>query len=238
MSFAPPGAAGLLRSRRGPGTRVRGRALPPAFAVLVCAVLGCVPSGAGAAPPNARQLIDAYVPAYHFRETHSQRMRATPRQVFAAAHAVRASEVRGLDAFLWLRTPRGPRSRDDQALAAHPLLAVLGRANFVVLAEQPGQELVIGAIGQFWANRSVPIRTPAQFRAFRDPRFARIAMNLRVRDEGNGWCRVTTETRVVCLDPRARRRFSEYWRVSYPGSALIRNQWLAAIQRRAERARG
>ncbi len=32
-------------------------------------------------------------------------------------------------------------------------------------------------------------------------------------------------------------RFAIYWRVIYPGSALIRRMWLDAIRRRAERGR-
>src|SRR5439155_27067059 len=114
-------------------------------------------------------------------------------------------------------------------------LELMTRQDFVILAEQPGTEIVVGTIGQFWAGRSVMFRGPAGFRAFRDPRFAKVAMNFRVIDEGNGWCKVTTETRVACPDPRARRKFDEYWRVIYPGSSIIRAQWLQAVKRRAER---
>jgi len=40
-------------------------------------------------------------------------------------------------------------------------------------------------------------------------------------------------TRVFASGPAARRRFAAYWRVIYPGSALIRRMWLRAIERRA-----
>jgi hypothetical protein len=60
-------------------------------------------------------------------------------------------------------------------------------------------------------------------------------MNFRLEDEGNGWTRVTTETRVFATDDRARHRFAAYWRAIYPGSALIRRMWLRAIRLRAER---
>ncbi|HXT21641.1 MAG TPA: hypothetical protein VN923_12895, partial [Thermoanaerobaculia bacterium] len=53
-------------------------------------------------------------------------------------------------------------------------------------------------------------------------------------DEGGGWTRVTTETRVFATDDHARRRFAAYWRTIYPGSALIRRMWLRAIRARAE----
>jgi hypothetical protein len=35
-------------------------------------------------------------------------------------------------------------------------------------------------------------------------------------------------------DTAARQRFAAYWRVIYPGSALIRRMWLRAIARRTE----
>jgi hypothetical protein len=50
----------------------------------------------------------------------------------------------------------------------------------------------------------------------------------------SGGSRVTTETRILATDDGARRRFGAYWRVIYPGSALIRIGWLDAIRRRAE----
>jgi hypothetical protein len=44
---------------------------------------------------------------------------------------------------------------------------------------------------------------------------------------------VSTETRVFATSPAARRRFAAYWRVIYPGSAIIRRSWLRAIRHRA-----
>ena len=116
-----------------------------------------------------------------------------------------------------------------------PILELMTRGSFIILAEQPHTEIVVGTIGQFWAGRAVDFKNAAGFRAFRDPRYAKVAMNFRVRDEGNGWCKVTTETRVACPDPSTRRKFDQYWRVIYPGSSIIRSQWLQAIRRRAEK---
>ena len=45
-----------------------------------------------------------------------------------------------------------------------------------------------------------------------------------------------TETRVATSDERSERVFARYWRVIYPGSALIRRNWLRAIKARAEAA--
>ena len=216
--------------------RSRGWAVGLALTGVICVALGFALPGAEARTANTRHLIDSFVPTDHFHETHWERIRATPREIFAAIHAVRPNEVHGFVPILWARSP-GMR-RPSAALMRRPILELMKGQHFVVLAEQPGKEIVVGTIGQYWANRTVPLRTATQFRTFKDPRYAKVAMNVRVRDEGNGWCKVTTETRVLCTDMHARRKFDAYWRVIYPGSALLRGQWLAAIKRRAERPTG
>ena len=40
---------------------------------------------------------------------------------------------------------------------------------------------------------------------------------------------ISTETRVFSNGAETRRRFARYWRMIYPGSALIRRMWLRAI---------
>ncbi len=59
------------------------------------------------------------------------------------------------------------------------------------------------------------------------------AMNFVVAPDGSGGSLLSTETRVCAGDEGARRRFKLYWRMIYPGSALIRRMWLDAIRRRA-----
>jgi hypothetical protein len=79
------------------------------------------------------------------------------------------------------------------------------------------------------------VRTPDQFLAFTRPGCIRVAFDLRVVEEGGGMVRVSTETRALGNDEDARRTFARYWRMIYPGSAIIRKVWLDAIVARAER---
>src|SRR6267143_1372507 len=76
------------------------------------------------------------------------------------------------------------------------------------------------------------------FKALRAPGFALAAMNFQIEDSGSGDVLVTTETRVYATDAPTRRKFAAYWRVIYPGSALIRTMWLRAIKQRAEKSPG
>jgi hypothetical protein len=110
-------------------------------------------------------------------------------------------------------------------------------SGFLFLAEGPGRrEVVGGEVGQMWKplGGSAPaIRDARQFVAFEEPGYAKVAMNFFV-EPADGGTRLTTETRVMTTDAVSRRRFALYWRVIYPGSALIRRSWLRAARRRAE----
>jgi hypothetical protein len=70
--------------------------------------------------------------------------------------------------------------------------------------------------------------------AHNTPGFAAATMNFRIEDADPTSCMLTTETRVYATDISTRRVFAGYWRVIYPGSALIRRMWLRAIAQRAE----
>ncbi len=83
-----------------------------------------------------------------------------------------------------------------------------------------------------------PLLDVANFKTILEPGFVLAAMNFIVEETGPGACTVTTETRVYATETQARRRFGAYWRVIYPGSALIRRMWLRAVAPRAESSSG
>jgi hypothetical protein len=99
------------------------------------------------------------------------------------------------------------------------------RYGWIVLAEQPNVELVLGQIGQPWKSAgasSGPGIEPAAFADFDRPGFAKIAANVRVEPYGVTSSILTIETRVALTDPQSLRRFPRYWTLIRPFSALIR----------------
>ena len=54
-------------------------------------------------------------------------------------------------------------------------------------------------------------------------------------DEGEGIVRISTETRVLGTDKDSQTIFARYWRVIYPGSAIIRRLWINAVIDKARR---
>jgi hypothetical protein len=96
---------------------------------------------------------------------------------------------------------------------------------WIVLDEEPNVELVLGQIGRPWKSAgasSGPPVEPAAFADFDRPGFAKIAANLRVEPYGATASILTIETRVALTDPQSLRRFTRYWTLIRPFSALIR----------------
>jgi hypothetical protein len=139
---------------------------------------------------------------------------------------------KGREVVLGAAPDRRPRSQGlvDDAIA-------LG---WVVLAEIPGQEIVLGSVTKPWEPnvtfRSVP---PAAFATFDEPGYVKIAWTLRADARDVNTSVFRTETRAIATDPRARDKFRWYWSFLSPGIVLIRRMLLKPVKEDAERqARG
>jgi hypothetical protein len=180
-------------------------------------------------------LLDRFLPEFDVREHHSIAVDRSPDAVLAETRLLTARDAPLFVVLMALRSvPALLRGR--RLAPGRPMLDEFLRAGFVLLAEAD-DELVLGAVGRFWKPtgqlRPVP---PEEFAGFAEPGWAKAAANFHVAEAG-GHTLLSTETRVLATDERARRSFRRYWRLVYPGSAAIRRAWLRAIKNRAERAR-
>ena len=156
------------------------------------------------------------LPEWHFAERHTIAIAASPAVVDRAMREVTAGEMPLFRILTWIRAPhlRGRPAGILNAPRREPMLATAAAGIFEVLADAPGREVVLGTL----IGRST-----------------HALMNFRIEDVAGERCRLVTETRVLAPDAAARRSFDYYWRAIFPGSALIRGEWLRAIRRRAER---
>lgn len=188
-------------------------------------------------------LIDEYLPQYDAVERHATVVCASAVRVYTALRTADLAACPLVRLLLALRTlpavlrgggsgVRHLRTRLTSSITLHAFEA----QGFVVLAEAPPQELLIGLMGTFWTlwggMRSIDACT---FQAPQPPGTARAAWNFTINEGTDGCCRLTTETRVQCADAASRRRFRPYWWVIRPGSGIIRRCMLRAIQQEAER---
>ncbi len=203
--------------------------------------LGMSRSDAGSEPGATRMLLDDYMPEYDVHEIHAIRVHASPQRIYGAIQAVTIADLGIANGLVVLRSlpallsGKAPPSR----VTSRPLFRLGPNSGFFLLAEEPSREMVIGFIGKFWKPTGAEwyrCSGPDEFLSFEHPDYAKAAWNLHIDAKAQGWCRLSTETRVLGTDPQAKRKFQAYWSVVYPGSAYIRRVLLKAIKRRAERS--
>lgn len=186
------------------------------------------------AAKRERPLIDGFLSDYDFRAAYEIPVNAPAPAVYEhlLASDLHASWIVRL--LISLRT--GKRIPQDQ-----PRRGFRQRfqgSGFVILAEMPDEELVIGVVGKFWrpdGGRYLDLR-PDEFVGFSRPGHAKVAMNFRVRPERVESTVFSTETRILCCDRAAWWKFRAYWALVGPFSGVIRKAMLKQIKREAERA--
>jgi hypothetical protein len=188
-------------------------------------------AGAGEGDP----LLDRFMPVCDVAERHETRVGAPAAITYEAAHEMdmyRSGLVRAIfrgRELLMRATPT--EKRRSQSLLEEVLALGWG-----VLIEEPGHEIVVGAVTRPWEAdvqfRSVP---PDEFAAFREPRYVKIVWNLAAEPLGSGRSVFRTETRVATTDVYARERFRRYWAAFSPGILLIRRESLRLVKADAER---
>jgi hypothetical protein len=232
------GAASLIKPLAFLGIRTRPRGALVLGIGLIVAAVGAFLPARDTQVEAIQTHLDEFAPVYQFNEVHRIRVRAPRNRVYRAIKEVTADEILLFRTLTWLR--RLGRPGPGSILNAPerlPLLEVATRTSFLLLAEEPEREVVVGTLVLAPVGMQIKAQpTPDDFKALDRPGFAKATMNFQLEDLGTGTCMVTTETRVYATDASARRRFGAYWRVIYPGSAFIRRMWLRAIKRRAEAA--
>lgn len=242
------GGVSVLKPLRFLAIDSRWQALAVMAAGLVVVMIGASLPAKEIRVAVPRTQLDQFVPAWQFNEFHAVRIAAPKEKVYTALKQVTADEILFFHTLIWLR--RMGRPGPESILNPPPnmpLLEIATKTTFIVLAEEPNQEIVFGTlVGAPRGWRPTGERTPDAFKALlasQQPGFAVAAMNFRLEDcdapaNQAGPCTLlTTETRVDATDAASRRAFARYWRVIYPGSSLIRRMWLRAVKKRAEVAK-
>ncbi len=169
-------------------------------------------------------LIDDFLPEYDFNEVHDIDIGASPERVYSAVNEVDFSE-----SFIvrWLLRLRGMSGENVR-------ISNLRSFRFETLGEMVNRELLIGLAGRFWTPWGDLQKVDAEnFREFDRKGFAKAVWNFSLASASGG-TKLTTETRIKCLDEGSRRSFGFYWTFIQPFSGLIRMEMLKTIKRKAE----
>jgi hypothetical protein len=175
------------------------------------------------------------MPSYEVAERHHIRVAAPAEVTLAVARqaALQASPVvraiiRAREIVLGATPDDRPRPRG--------LLDETQSLGWGVLTDVPGREVVVGAVTKPWeANVIFRALPPAQFAAFDEPGYVKIAWTIRADPVNATESIFRTETRAIATDADARARFRRYWAFLSPGIIVIRWAVLGPVKNEAER---
>ncbi len=186
-------------------------------------------------------LIDSLAPEFDAEETHAILINASRQTVYQALCTADWGESAIIKGLVWLRAmpafvASGCRSFPQGRTFT---LQTLVDSGFGLLAERPGDEIVLGVSGRFW-------RPTGNLSAFNRADFDKAVpaglawgiWNFSLADAGAGKTILSTQTRVVCGDSSSRRKFRTYWLIVRPFSGLIRLMLLKSVRLRAESLKG
>ena len=188
----------------------------------------------GSADGAKDSLLDQFIPIPEVVEHHQIDVAAPAEVVMAAAREMeflKSPVIRAIIKARELLLCGEPDHRE------HPtaLIDQMRSIGWVVLAERPGREVVLGSVTQPWQAapvfRSVP---SAEFLDFSEPGYVKIVWTLRADPVDETRSTFYTETRACTTDPEARRRFRNYWSFVAPGVEVIRMAMLGPLRRAAE----
>jgi hypothetical protein len=186
------------------------------------------------ADDEAETLLDAFMPVYEVVERH-QTVVAAPAEITLGAACDMDLETSTIGNAIFKGRDLLLRSASEHEPRPRGLLALARSLGWEVLAETPGREIVVGAVTRPWQADVVfrPI-APAQFAAFSEPDYVKIAWTLGVDPVSDQVSMFRTETRAVATDANARRKFRRYWAFLSPGIILIRRAALGRLRTDAE----
>ena len=184
---------------------------------------------------HAASRLDSFAPNPDVVETHSIDIAASREVVYRALWTTDIGGSIVIKLLLALRSLpefvlHGSRPRNSEVN-----LQTLIDSGFGVLAEEPGEEIVLGVTGRFW--RPTGNLSPFKREDFDQPvppGIVHAVWNFSVCEGRDGLSILSTETRVKCGDVASRRKFRLYWFFVRPFSGLIRRLMLRSVKRACE----
>jgi hypothetical protein len=178
------------------------------------------------------------MPAFDVRRLQHVVVAAPPGATFAAIDRLDFTRDRLVAAVGAVRMlPARIRGHPGAGSAAEPTEDYKQFADmWTPLAEEPGQQKLLGLVGALWQRDVGLIKLAAEeFAAFDRPGVGKVALGYLVTPYGPGSI-LTVETRVALTDDVARRRFGRYWLFIGPGARFTTARMLRLIKADAEAA--
>jgi hypothetical protein len=159
---------------------------------------------------QSRTRLDEIMPEYQFSERHSARIHARPEQVVQAVRQSTFGDMKSLATLLKirgavLRTPaQGPGDLRNKRV-----LDAFTQSGYLFGGSE--REIAIFGAWDVRASRRPEVHTVREFADYRAPGTVKMAFDFNVEQAGEGWCTLSTETRVAAHG-EVSRGLARYWR--------------------------
>lgn len=168
------------------------------------------------------RLIDNYLPEYTFNECHEIFVHSPIEEVYEVAKDVDLSKSKLIVMLFKMRGLSTKRMN---------LQGLIDDFGFSRLAENYPLEHLIGFLA---ADKVIPAANTKEFLTTTLPAKVKVAWNVTFSEISPGLTKVTTETRVLCLNNVTKRLYHVYWMLLKPVSGVIRKKMLRIIKRQSE----
>ncbi len=184
---------------------------------------------------DTEMALDKIMPEYSSKEYHEIIADASVDEV---KKALMVTGVQDIPAVLLLLKIRGiaDENKDMSDKAANNSLdtSTFVTPDFNFMIADSSELLTMMVIKTYGKTPPPVISTFKEFAVFNDPGYVKVAINFHFKSLENGKTLVSTETRNLPVSKSDSRYFNAYWRVIYPGSAIIRRLWLETLSKNAE----
>lgn len=177
--------------------------------------------------------LDVLLPGYSFNEYHEVRINASPEEV---KHALQTTGVGDIPAIHLLLKIRGIENKNlnHKETSSQPAQKIFSTPDFNFFVADSTEFISVMILKASAKTPPPEVTTVEQFMAFNEPGYVKVAFNFRFISLENGQTLVSTETRNYAMTKEDQRIFGRYWRIIYPGSAMIRRLWLDTLAEKAE----
>ncbi len=184
--------------------------------------------------------LDRYLSRFAFREYHEVILPGTPDRAKQLLQQIGVNDIPAIRMLLKIRGIDG----DDEQMRPKASKSLKGfdtfstpDFNFFVVDPLEFVSVMILKSAILGSSKTVApppdITDLEQFCQFTAPGYVKVAFNFRFIPLDPQQTLISTETRVIGNSPRDNKIFARYWRIIYPGSAIIRRVWLDTLKKRA-----
>lgn len=181
----------------------------------------------------AMRAIQSFLPNPHHTEIHRIFVKAKPDKAWDTARHFDAADIPWVKILFDIRTlPEKLSGKepvpDSGGISVEDVVKT--GTGFMLLAETPGKEVVVGSVGQFW-HLKIPFADvrPKAFRDFDEPGWGKLAWAISVEPYRDG-STVSIELRITATDEHSWNKLKQYYRIIGIGSWLIRSAGIKHLE--------